>query len=146
MNDTVQKCFLIVKHVLAILCITNMLKKLTMSELYYLATGSRYFYSSIRFHISRKPSSPLSFFFFLTNCKQIGHTEHVSAFDSSPLLRRRRGALAAFLSCMEIEPVLHQLSNPPYLRSWVSAFWLLGNLGFLFCFVNCQCIRRQITF
>lgn len=123
-----------------------------MSELYYLATGSRYFYSSIRCHISPKPSPPcLFFFFFLTNSKQIEHTEQVSALDSSS--QEEEVALAAFLSCMEIKPVPHQISNPLYSREvgcqlsgyWVIFFFFFG-FGFLFCFVNCQCIRRQITF
>ena len=108
-----------------------------MSELYYLATGSRYFYSSIRFHISRKPSSPCLFFFFLTNCKQIGHTEHVSALDSSS--HEEEGALAAFLSCMEIEPVLHQLSNPSYSREvgcQLSGYWVIWGFCFGLSIVN----------
>lgn len=47
---------------------------------------------------------------------------------------RGGGIFAAFLSCVEIEPVLHRFPTHPTPRSWVSAFWLFGPFG-VFCFV-----------
>ena len=99
-----------------------------MSQLYYLASGSKYSYSSIRFHISPEPCPPHHFCCCLiikTNSKQIEHTEQVSALDSGS---NQEGYILPLPPHMEIKPVSLQLSNPLQ-RGWVSAFftfWLLG--------------------